>query len=252
MSLNSLPVPTPTGSVSRSGRRVLISRALPALLLALAVLSLPGCGPRPPVTTSTGAVVPAATVQAQDIAGDALSVLQDVHNAAVRAHDAKAGAEPADVHAKRRTALLASASGLRAAWDGLSAWKAGSEGRGLAGIAAAVRPALPELLRAAVSLGVVSQGTADTIGAFFEAAGAGLTPKPLTKPTVVSVLQPAGEIDWRAAVQPFARYSTVLQPEGYFDGCNWHRPLGGGAWVSTLVHCQTVNAGDLYVQGVPR
>lgn len=171
MSLNSPRVLLPTRSVSRSRRGA-------SLLVAAALLLAVGCASGT-VTTSTGAVVPAATVQAQDIAGDALSVLQDVHNAAVRAHDAKAGLEPSDVHAKRRAVLLASASCLRAGWDGLSAWKAGSEGGGLAGIAAAIRPALPELLRAAISLGVIPQGTADTILAFFEAAGAGLVPKPL-------------------------------------------------------------------------
>lgn len=226
---SSLRVPLPTRSVSRSRRGA-------SLLVAAALLLTVACATGT-VTTSTGAVVPAATVQAQDIAGDALSVLQDVHNAAVRAHDAKAGLEPADVHAKRRAALLASASGLRAAWDGLSAWKAGTGGEGLAGIATAVRPALPELLRAAVALGVVPQGTADGIAAFFESAGAGIVPKPIQKPTIVSVLAPAEEIDWRAAVQPVVRNATVIQPDGYFDGCNWHRPLPGGGWGSTALGC---------------
>ena len=172
MSLTSPRVLLPTRSVSRSRRG--------ASLLVAAALSLTiGACATGTVTTSAGAVVPAATVQAQDITGDALSVLQDVHNAAVRAHDAKAGAEPADVHASRRAALVASASALRAAWDGLSAWKRGSEGGGLAEIAAIVRPALPELLRAAVALGAIPQGTADAIAAFFGSAAAGQMPAPL-------------------------------------------------------------------------
>ena len=156
------------------------ARALPVSSVALAVLILAGCASGY-VPTSTGAIVPAATVQAQDITGDALSILQDVHNAAVAAHDAKAGSEPADVHAKRRSALLASASGIRAAWDGLSAWKAGSGGEGLATVALRVRPAVPELLRAAVELGLISQSYADAIGAFFGTAAQGLTPKALEK-----------------------------------------------------------------------
>jgi hypothetical protein len=162
------------------GRRVPLSRALPVFFVSLALLVAVGCSSGY-VTTSTGAIVPAATVQAQDITGDALSILQDVHNAAVAAHDAKAGAEPADVHAKRRAALLASASGLRAAWDGLSAWKLGSEGAGMAAVVGKVRDALPEMLNAAVSLGVVSREYADAIGVFFGTASQGLVPKPLAK-----------------------------------------------------------------------
>jgi hypothetical protein len=173
------------------------ARALPVSSVALAVLILAGCASGY-VTTSSGAIVPAATVQAQDITGDALSILQDVHNAAVAAHDAKmathlaaieagnpeaiAGdAEFRKAHAKRRAALLASASGIRAAWDGLSAWKAGSGGEGLATVALRVRPAVPELLRAAVELGLISQSYADAIGAFFGTASQGLTPKAIAK-----------------------------------------------------------------------
>jgi len=171
----------PRGLTSRGiGRRAPLSRALPVFFAALAVLLLAGCASGY-VTTSSGAIVPAATVQAQDITGDALSILQDVHNAAVAAHDAKVGAEPADVHAKRRAALLASASGLRAAWDGLSAWKLGSEGAGMAAVVGKVRDALPEMLDAAVALGVVSREYADAIGVFFGTASQGLVPKPLAK-----------------------------------------------------------------------
>ena len=153
------------------------------------------------VTTSTGAIVPASTVQAQDAVGDALSVLQDVHNAAVDRHDAlmathlaaiEAGNPEAiagdeefrKVHAKRRAALVASASGLRAAWDGLAAWKLGSEGAGMAAVVGKVRDALPEMLRAAVSLGVVSQEYADAIGAFVNTASRGIVPETLKKGVV--------------------------------------------------------------------
>lgn len=216
------------------GRRA-YRRALPVLLL---VVLAAGCASGY-VTTSTGAIVPAATVQAQDITGDALSILQDVHNAAVAAHDAKAGAEPADVHAKRRATLLASASGLRAAWDGLAAWKLGSEGAGMTSVVGKVRDALPEMLKAAVSLGVVSQEYADAIGAFFGAAFRGTTPAPLKKEPVVAVLAPAEEIDWRAAVQPVVRGPRrELDRDGrYFDGCNWHTPTGYGGELVTAMGC---------------
>lgn len=148
------------------------------LAAALALLLLAGC-PSGYVQTESGATVAASTVYAQDILGDALKVVQDVHNGAVMAHDAKAGQEPADVHAARRAKLLASAAGLRSGWDGLSAWKAGAEGAGMGAVAGKLRDALPGLLTVAVELKVISQGTADAIGAFFGLAAQGRTPAPL-------------------------------------------------------------------------
>jgi len=214
---------------------VLLSRVCAALFL---VAALTGC-PSGYVQTESGATVAASTVHAQDLVGDALRALQDVHNAAVTAHDARAGQEPADVHAKRRAALQASAAGLRAGWDGLAAWKLGTEGADMAAVVGKVRSALPELLRAAVSLGVVSQSYADAINAFFGTAAQGETPAPLKKQAVVSVLLPAQEqeIDWRVAVQPVHRNSTVIQPGAYFDGCNWHTPLPFGGESVTSMGC---------------
>ena len=223
----------PRRSPQISGRRVLLSRAALALFL---VAALTGC-PSGYVQTESGATVAASTVHAQDLVGDALRALQDVHNAAVTAHDARAGQEPADVHAKRRAALQASAAGLRAGWDGLAAWKLGTEGADMAAVVGKVRSALPELLRAAVSLGVVSQGYADAINAFFGTAATGQTPAKLKKETIVSILTPADEIDWRAAVQPVHRNSTVIQPGAYFDGCNWHTPLPFGGESVTSMGC---------------
>ena len=197
---------------SASGRSLLRGRGVPLPRVALAlflVVGMTGCATGY-VTTSSGAIVPAATVQAQDITGDALLVLQDVHNAAVRAHDAKADTEPADVHAKRRATLKASAAGLRGAWDGLAAWKLGSEGAGMAAVVGKVRDALPELLDAAVALGVVSREYADAIGVFFGTASQGLVPRPLAKQPVASILTPADGIDWRAAVQPVDRQAHAM------------------------------------------
>lgn len=212
---------------------VLLSRACLPLCL---VLILTGC-PSGVVQTESGATVAASTVHAQDLVGDALQALQSVHNAAVTAHDARAGQEPADVHAKRRATLQASAAGLRAGWDGLSAWKLGTEGADMAFVVGKVRSALPEMLKAAVSLGVVSQSYADAINAFFGTAATGQTPAALKKQAVVSVLSPAQEIDWRAAVQPVHRNSTVIQPGAYFDGCNWHTPLPFGGESVTSMGC---------------
>ena len=204
---------SPRASGSR-GQGVTL-RALPAVLLLGALLVLTGC-PSGYVQTSTGATVAASTVHAQDLVADALQALQDVHNAAVRAHDAKAGAEPADVHAKRREALRASAAGLRAGWSGLEAWKLGTDGAGMVAVVTPIRAALPELLRAAVALGVVSQGYADAIGVFFGTAGEGKTPAALKKEPVQTsaIAEPAPEPDY-SIVQPFARAG---QPS-YFGSC---------------------------------
>ena len=207
------------------------------LAASLAVLFLfTGC-PSGYVQTESGATVAASTVHAQDLVGDALYALQGAHNATVTAHDARAGQEPADVHATRRATLLASAAGLRAGWDGLSAWKAGTEGWGIAAVALKVRDALPGLLTVAVELHVISQGTADAISAFFGTASQGRTPAALKKQAVVSVLSPAQEIDWRAAVQPVHRNSTAIQLGAYFDGCNWHTPLPFGGESVTSMGC---------------
>lgn len=212
-------------------------RALPAVLLLGVLLVLTGC-PSGYVQTSTGATVAASTVHAQDLVGDALQALQDVHNAAVRAHDAKAGAEPADVHAKRREALKASAAGLRAGWSGLEAWKLGTDGAGMVAVVTPIRAALPELLRAAVALGVVSQGYADAIGVFFGTAGEGKTPAPLAKkPVQAGVVMEPAESGYALVQVPVVRYGTVVQPEGYYDGCNWHTPIGHGGEFVTAMGC---------------
>ncbi|MFA6031111.1 MAG: hypothetical protein WC969_14745 [Elusimicrobiota bacterium] len=159
------------------GRGALHSRAL---LAVLCVVALAAC-PSGYVQTESGATVAASTVYAQDLVGDALKVVQDVHNGAVTAHDAKAGQEPADVHAARRSKLLASAAGLRSGWDGLSAWKSGTEGGGMVAVVSKLRDALPGLLTVAVELKLVSQDYADAIGVFFGTAAQGRTPAALKK-----------------------------------------------------------------------
>jgi hypothetical protein len=173
ISLSTRPLPR---LALRGGR--LYAGALAVLL----VLALTGC-PSGYVQTESGATVAASTVHAQDLVGNALWVVQDVHNGAVTAHDAKAGQEPVDVHAEydaaRRAKLLASAAGLRSGWDGLSAWKAGTEGASMVTVVGKVRDALPGLLAVAVELKVIPQGTADAISVFFGTAQAGQTPAAL-------------------------------------------------------------------------
>ncbi|MDP2317466.1 MAG: hypothetical protein Q8P41_31570 [Pseudomonadota bacterium] len=168
------PRPSSPGRASLRGGRSLAG----SLAVLLVVLVSAGC-PSGYVQTESGATVAASTVHAQDLVGNALWVVQDVHNGAVTAHDAKAGQEPADVHAARRAKLLASAAGLRSGWDGLSAWKAGTEGASMVTVVLKVRDALPGLLAIAVELKVIPQGTADAISVFFGTAQTGKTPAAL-------------------------------------------------------------------------
>jgi len=113
--------------------------------------------------------VEASVVAAQDYVGDALNILQSVHNAAVDRHDALYGQEPADVHSKRRTILLGSAAGLRASWDALLAWKkAPASATSVTVLAPFVAQAGP-FLDAAAALGICSQAWADGAKAWLNA-----------------------------------------------------------------------------------
>ena len=151
MNVNSLRVPSPTRS-RVPGRRLGLCLSLGAAAL---LITLTGC-PTGYVQTSTGATVAASVVAAQDYVGDALWTLQQVHNALVDKHDALAGQEPADVHARRRTILLGSAAALRASWDALLAWKKAPASATSVTVLAPFVAQAPAMLDAAVELGTVS------------------------------------------------------------------------------------------------
>ena len=150
MNVNSLRVPSPTRS-RVPGRRLGLCLSLGAAAL---LITLTGC-PTGYVQTSTGATVAASVVAAQDYVGDALWTLQQVHNALVDKHDALAGQEPADVHAKRRTVLLGSAAALRASWGALTEWKKAPASSTSVAVLAPFAAQAPAMLDAAVALGVV-------------------------------------------------------------------------------------------------
>lgn len=189
--MNSSRAHSPARGLSSGGGRY---AALPALFLALVLV---GC-PSGFVQTESGATVAASTVHAQDLVGNGIKALQDAHNASVDAHDALmhahlAALEAQDpvaiegdvefrkVHAARRAKLMTNAAALRSGWDGLSAWKLGTEGAGMVAITNTLRPALPDLLTVAVGLKVIPQAYADAIGAFFGTAATGKTPAALPK-----------------------------------------------------------------------
>lgn len=168
------PFREPTPARSRvPGQRL----AVPFLLGALVLLLATGC-PTGYVHTSTGADVEASVVAAQDYVGDALSILQGVHNAAVDRHDALAGQEPADVHAKRRAILKGSAAALRASWDALVGWKtAPASATSVTVLRPLVEQAGP-MLDAAAALGLITQKWADAAKAWLGAVPTAALPKP--------------------------------------------------------------------------
>ena len=169
--MNSLRVPSPTRSRVPGGRGALL------LAAAALLLTLTAC-PTGYVQTSTGATVEASVVAAQDYVGDALWTLQQVHNALVDKHDALAGKEPADVHAKRRTVLLGSAAALRASWDALTEWKKAPASSTSVAVLAPFAAQAPAMLDAAVALGVVPARWAEVAKAWLGAPPAAGLVKP--------------------------------------------------------------------------
>jgi len=135
----------------------------PVLTLAL-VLSLGflGCGTGT-ITTSTGQVVPASTVTAQDTAADVLKSLDDAYRVATAAHDALAATEDPVVHAKHRQVLLGVYAGLRGSWDALIAWKAASTAPAPANVLSSVVTAARDFVPLAVQLGALKQSAGDSI-----------------------------------------------------------------------------------------
>ena len=237
---NSLRVLLSTRSVSRSRRGA-------TLLVAAALsLTLTGC-PTGYVHTSTGATVAAPVVAAQDAVGDALQILQDVHNAAVDRHDALAGQEPADVHARRRTILLGSAAALRASWDALAAWKQAPASASSVTVLAPFAAQAGPLLDAAVELGIVPAKWAAAAKAWLGAPAA-----TLGKPGGVQTgqIHEPRETGYGTLITPYAyddliprwsRQATVnsdlLHRGSYFDGCNWHTTLPNGGELVTAMGC---------------
>lgn len=141
-------------------------RALPALFL---VVLLSACGTGS-VTTSTGAVVPAATVEAQDAVADIVSEMKTAYLQAVTAHDARAATEDPAVHKIHREALLDVKAGLKATAHALATWKAASVGAAPAEVLRPLVASARSFLALAVELGVLSPERAAAIRAFLDNA----------------------------------------------------------------------------------
>lgn len=137
-----------------------------ALLFALlSAVVLGGCASGT-VTTQYGPR-PAAEVQAQDLAADIISSLEDGYRAAVVAHDQKALTEDPLQHAAHRALLIKEHDALVAAAQVLVQWKmtAGS-GYSPAAVMQPLLDSLPAYTALAVDLGAMKQEQADKILAY--------------------------------------------------------------------------------------
>lgn len=138
------------------------------ILLALALTGI-GCASGY-VTTSTGAVRPAAEVQSQDVVGDVLHSLSEGYSAAREKHDATPvcsatvppPCESVETHAKHRKILLASARGLRAGWAGLESWKLSTAAKPPANAFCPLVQAAPDFLGLLFEFGVIDEKGATT------------------------------------------------------------------------------------------
>ena len=128
----------------------------------LLVVTLLGCAPGT-VTTSTGQVVSAGVVQAQDTAADILHSIDDGYKAAVAAHDTLAPTEDPAIHAAHRAILLKTYAGLRGSWDALIAWKGTSTATAPPAVLQSVVGAARDFIPLAVQLKAIPQSTADSI-----------------------------------------------------------------------------------------
>jgi hypothetical protein len=170
------PAATVSSGSPRGGVAVLLRRRRVFLAFTLVFsLLLLGCGTGT-ITTSTGQVVPAGTVMAQDTAADVLKSLDDAYKAASAAHDAIAATEDPVVHAKHRTTLLATLSGLRSSWDALIAWKGASTGAAPPDILKSVVGSAPDFVALALQLKAIDQKTADSILKYLNTFFPGGTP----------------------------------------------------------------------------
>jgi hypothetical protein len=141
-----------------------------APLLILAVIGL-GCATGT-VTTSTGAIVSAGTMQAQNGAGDWLKVFSDAYVRAVAIHDSPSvvAADSVTTHASRHLLLMQFHDGLVASYAAELAWKAGSNATSASVVPAAVLcslgSSLTPFLAVAVDFKLITQAQSDSASAF--------------------------------------------------------------------------------------
>lgn len=146
----------PRRSPQVSGHGVLLSR----VALALCLLSVVACASGN-VTTSTGAVVPAATVQTQDNVADVLHTLRAAQSDLVARFEATKATMTAEERARQYGILIGSADGLDASQAALVAWKRQSAGATPSSVLAPIVAQAPALLRLAVQAHVLTEAQAN-------------------------------------------------------------------------------------------
>ena len=143
---------------------------------AFLTLAFVGCASGT-VTTSTGVVVPAATVESQDNAYDVYLLVQQAHKAAVAQYEATKAVMDPDARKRTFLALDTMADGIDATRVSLQTWKRTSASGITPAIALkGILDAAPPFLSLGVQAGILDQKTADAINAVL----AGF-PKPVTK-----------------------------------------------------------------------
>ena len=119
------------------------------------------------VATSTGTVVPAATVQAQDLAADTLKLLDSAYLQAGATHDSLVTTDNPTTHAARRALLMQFHDGLVAAWAAEIAWRQTSTGSAVPpAVLCALKPTLPAFLDLALGFKLLTAAQVGTINTF--------------------------------------------------------------------------------------
>lgn len=162
--------PQSRGRVLRFRGQGLSLRTLPALLLVLIAVAAAWACSSGTVTTSTGAVVPAATVEAQDNVADLVAEMKEAYKKAVIAHDARAGTEDPVVHETHRKALLAFKAGLQGTSKALLASKQASASAAPLDVLRPCADSGRAFLTLAVDLGILKAERAQEIRVFLDAA----------------------------------------------------------------------------------
>lgn len=138
----------------------------PSFVLALVgVIALAlsfGCATGP-VTTSTGAVVPAATVQSQDNVADVLHMVRESHRQYVALYEATKTTMDPVTRAKQYQTLNDLANGLDASQAALITWKQVNAGASPGTILRPILATAPAFLDLAVRAKLLTQAQADMV-----------------------------------------------------------------------------------------
>ncbi len=214
-------------------------RLLAAAGIACLVLAFAGCGPRPPVVTSTGAVVASSTVETQDALADVIHELKGLQAQAVADYEAAKPTMTTEDRANRYAVLTANADALDASWAALLAWKRGTEGMTADQVVAPLVRAVPQFLALLVRAKILTPTQAHAIRVVIDSKGRTAKPVAALRPS-----EPRGPV--LIGYDPLTlRVNPWIQTIGnqdlahyWYDGCNWcYRDNRGNISACTLRYC---------------